>query len=342
MCGSVAMPHSIGVTAFDRFTQRNRLGRAVAISDDRVRDGWDGLMGDTLLKILPVILGFVGGFLLRRFGVAEQRDGDFLFRLVFYVCLPALMFTSLSTVRITAALAVFPLSSALFTVAGFVLATLAAHRVRWSSPQAAVMISGCMIANSGFELPFIQALYGADGIVRIAAFDAMNTALTFTWAYLMAVRGNPNRRRGGGALAGRLARSPALWAIALGVTVNLLGVPVPAPVHDSLAVFGQATGFIIPLAVGLLFQPSAGQLGKAAVMIGVRLIAGMVVAIGLILAFDLQGLDRTIMLLLGVAPIGFSTVTFASLEKLDEQLAVTALSLSLSLSLVLSMVVTVL
>ena len=47
------------------------------------------------------------------------------------------------------------------------------------------------------------------------------------------------------------------------------------------------------------------------------------------------------MLLLGIAPIGFSTVTFASLEKLDEQLAVTALSLSLSLSLVLSMVVTV-
>lgn len=48
------------------------------------------------------------------------------------------------------------------------------------------------------------------------------------------------------------------------------------------------------------------------------------------------------MLLLGIAPIGFSTVTFASLENLDERLAVTALSLSLSLGLVLSMVVTLL
>jgi predicted permease len=292
------------------------------------------------LKILPVMLGFVGGFLLRRFRVAEHRDGDFLFRLVFYVCLPALMFTSLSTVRISPALAVFPLSSVLFTVVGFVLAWLTARRVRWSPIQSAVMISGCMIANSGFELPFIQALYGAEGIARIAAFDAMNTALTFTWAYLMAARGNPDRQRGGGALAGRLARSPALWAIAIGVAVNLIGVDVPAPIHDSLSVFGAATGFIIPLAVGILFQPSGGQLGKAAVMIGVRLTAGLLVAVGLILAFDLQGLDRTIMLLLGVAPIGFSTVTFASLEKLDDQLAVTALSLSLSLSLVLSMAVT--
>lgn len=298
-------------------------------------------MGDTLLKILPVLLGFVGGFLLRRFGVAQHRDGDFLFRLVFSICLPALIFTSLSTVQITAALAVYPLSSVLFTVVGFGLATLVSWRTRWSPTQTAVMVTGCMIANSGFELPFIQALYGAEGVVRIAAFDAVNTALTFSWAYLMAARGNPNRRRGGAALMKRLVRSPALWAIALGAAVNLLGVPVPTPIHDSLTVFGSATAIIIPLAVGILFQPSAGQFGKAAVMIGVRLVAGMTVALGLILAFDLHGLDRTIMLLLGIAPIGFSTVTFASLEKLDERLAVTALSLSLSLSLVLSMVVTV-
>lgn len=298
-------------------------------------------MGDTVIKILPVILGFIGGFMLRRFGVAQQRDGDFLFRLVFYVCLPALMFTALSTVQITAALAVFPLSSALFTVVGFALAMLAFRRTRWPPQQRAVLISGCMIANSGFELPFIQALYGAEGIARIAAFDAVNTALTFTWVYLMAVRGNPSRRHGGGAMVLRLARSPALWGIALGLFVNLVGLPVATPIHDSLAVFGAATGFIIPLAVGILFQPGGGPVRKAALMMGVKLAAGLIVAAGLILAFDLQGLDRTIMLLLGVAPIGFSTVTFASLEKLDDQLAVTALSLSLSLSLVLSMVVTV-
>lgn len=298
-------------------------------------------MGETLLKILPVLLGFVGGFALRRFRVAQHRDGDFLFRLVFMVFLPALIFTSLSTVQITAALAVYPLSSALFTVVGFGLAVLTARHTRWPPTQRAVMITGCMITNSGFELPFIQALYGAQGVVRIAAFDAVNTALTFSWAYLMAARGNPDRRRGGGALMKRLALSPALWAIALGASVNLLGLRVPAPINDSLAVFGSATAIVIPLAVGILFQPSAGQLGKAALMIGVRLAAGLLVAVGLILAFDLQGLDRTIMLLLGIAPIGFSTVTFASLEKLDEPLAVTGLSLSLSLSLVLSMAVTV-
>lgn len=149
-------------------------------------------------------------------------------------------------------------------------------------------------------------------------------------------------RSGGGAAArwwdGWPAARPSI-RIAIGVAVNLAGVSVPVPVHDSLALFGAATTFIIPLAVGILFEPTGGELGKAALIVGVRLTAGLLVAVGLILAFDLQGIDRTIMLLLGIAPIGFSTVTFASLERLDERSRSASLSLSLSLSLVLSMVV---
>jgi predicted permease len=50
-------------------------------------------------------------------------------------------------------------------------------------------------------------------------------------------------------------------------------------------------------------------------------------------------MDRTIILLLGVAPVAFVTVTFASLENLDVDLATAVLSLSLAASLVLSLAV---
>ena len=51
-------------------------------------------------------------------------------------------------------------------------------------------------------------------------------------------------------------------------------------------------------------------------------------------------MDRTILLLLAVAPIGFVTVTFASLERLAVRLAGNALSLSMVGSFVLSFLVT--
>jgi predicted permease len=59
-----------------------------------------------------------------------------------------------------------------------------------------------------------------------------------------------------------------------------------------------------------------------------------------VLVFRLDGIDRTVILLIGVAPVGFVSVTFASLENLDVRLAVNALSLSLVSSLVLSLGIT--
>ena len=53
----------------------------------------------------------------------------------------------------------------------------------------------------------------------------------------------------------------------------------------------------------------------------------------------LHGIDRTIILLLGVAPLAFASVTFASLENLDVRLATSALSLSLATSMILSLLI---
>jgi predicted permease len=298
-------------------------------------------MGETLVKLLPVVLGFVAGYLLRRSGVADHGDGDFLFKLMFYICVPAIMFTSLSSVTLSAALAVFPLAAVAAVSTGFLVGRLVAWRVNWPPIQIAVLMCSCMVVNTGFELPFIQALYGAEGIARIAAFDAVNTTLTFTVVYYIAARGNP-QHNGGSILLNRLARSPALYAIIAGLLVNLFGVRVPTGITSALSVFGSASAVIITLGVGILFEPLRRGSGKAILAAGLRLATGFLIALVFVLAFDLQGIDRAVILLLGVAPVGFVAVTFASLENLDTKLAVNTLSVSLVVSLVLSLGVTLL
>ena len=54
------------------------------------------------------------------------------------------------------------------------------------------------------------------------------------------------------------------------------------------------------------------------------------------LAFGLTGVDRAVLLLLGVSPVAFVTVAFASLENLDTKLATSTLSLAMAARLVLS------
>jgi predicted permease len=291
-----------------------------------------------MLRLLPVVVGIGAGILLRRLAAVDRSAGELVFRLVFYVCIPALMFRSLATVTITGELLVFLLTPPVVVALGYLLAVPVAHRMGLNPRQAAVFVVASMMINSGFMLPFIQALYGAEGVARVAAFDAVNTVLTFTWAYHRAARGNPEHQ-GESMLVSRVLRSPPLYGIAAGLAVNLSGLPVPAAVGDVASTFGSATALLIPLGIGILFTPVPEDLSRAARVVAVRLVAGLVVGVGVIALFGLGGMDRTIMLLLSVAPVAFVTVTFATLENLDTRLATAALSLSLATSTALALAI---
>ena len=64
--------------------------------------------GEVLLKLLPVVIGMAAGFALRRIGLVDHRDGEGVFKLVLYVFLPAVMFTSLSTITPERRFAIYP------------------------------------------------------------------------------------------------------------------------------------------------------------------------------------------------------------------------------------------
>lgn len=291
-----------------------------------------------LLTLLPVVGGLAAGFVLRRLGLVQQRDGESVFKLVFYLFVPAVTFMSLSTVDLEPSLALYPAAAALMIAVCYVGARVMAAKARLEPVQAAVAVSGCMVVNTAFQLPFVQVLYGTDGVARIAAFDIVNTIATFTLAYLVAARGNP-AHTGGPLRLDRLVRNPALYAIAAGLLVNLSGVNVPDVIAGPVTTLGAVTPVLIPIGVGILFDPIGNGLRTAALMVATRLITGLAVAIALVFLLGLTGMDRTVLLLIGVAPVVFAGVAFASLENLDIRLATTALSMSLVVSVVISLLV---
>jgi predicted permease len=250
-------------------------------------------MMDTLVKLLPALGGIAAGYVLRRRGIADDRDGDFMFALIINVFLPALAFTSLSRARIDEQLAVFPLAALFIVSVGHLSARLVARRGPFIGTQAVVLVCCCMNVNTGFILPFVQGLFGADGVARIAAFDAVNTTLTFTWTAYVAARGNPRYVPGPRTMMlRRFVTSPPLYGIAAGLSV------------------------------------SATRVGS-----------GLAVAVAFVLVFGLTGADRTVMLLMGVAPTPFFVVAFATMENLDVRLAVNVLSLSMLASLPMALAV---
>jgi predicted permease len=138
-------------------------------------------------------------------------------------------------------------------------------------------------------------------------------------------------------MAKRFATSPPLYAIAAGLLVSAFGLHVPVAIGHPLALIGAPTGILMAIAVGIQFEPPGKGVTKAALVYAGRLASALAVAVVVILAFGLTGADRTVLLLLGVAPTPFFIVAFATTENLDVRLTVNTVSLSMLTSLPLAL-----
>ena len=83
-------------------------------------------MIDTVVKLLPALLGIAVGYTLRLRGIAEDRDADYMFRLIVNVFLPALAFTALSRVTLDRNLAIFPATALAMVTVGYLAGRLLA------------------------------------------------------------------------------------------------------------------------------------------------------------------------------------------------------------------------
>ena len=287
------------------------------------------------LTLAPVVAGFLTGALLRRIGVASGDDGRFLLLLNLLVCMPALMLRSLTQVPLSVEFAIFPLSALVMVSVGRMIGG-AASRSMHVDHDRAILIMGFMVVNAAFALPFVETVYGAAGVARLAAFDAVNNALVMTWVYAVAVRANPEASHRPSRAFWFVLRTPPIYAVAAGLLLNVTGTTIPGWIAGSVDAFAAASPLLISVGTGLLFLPRRHPAGRALVAATARPVAGLCVATLLTLALGLDGVDRGVLLLLGAAPMGFVLVTFASLEELDAELAAQCLTLSLLTGFLLS------
>ncbi|UCG53236.1 MAG: AEC family transporter [Candidatus Latescibacterota bacterium] len=289
-------------------------------------------MSEILLKLSPVFLTFALGVLLRRTRVLRKEDGGLLLKIVFYLALPSLILLSVPDIEISRDLVVLPIIAVVIVlVTG--LAALLFFRPRASErPLFGVTIVGSMIMNTNFLYPFILVVYGSAGFATAVVFDVGNASLVLTLVYYIACRFGSGGSGSKNALR-RLIASPPLWALAAGLILNVAGVTIGSHVRTFLTSIGNLLIPLVMLALGVYFSP---RLVRWPLLLGVLLIrsgGGLILAFLFTSLFGLEGLTRSIVLICGAAPIGYNTLVFSSLAKLDVEFAASLLSTSILLGL---------
>lgn len=291
-------------------------------------------MQEILARILPIIALFALGYILNRLSVFNSSSADAFLKLIFYVSTPALILYSITGIELTKSylyLAMLPVCvTAVIAIVSFILIRI----LKLERKKAGVFLVGTMIMNTVFTFPLIFAGLGQEGLARILLFDFGNAIIVFSLVYYIACRyGEVSKNKL--AMLKKIAFSPPLWALLIAITLNLLNVKLPETASALFQTAGSITFPLVMISLGIYFTPKIANYRLLLLAIAVRMGLGMLLGLLFAYLFNLQGLDRIIALIGASAPIGYTTLTYSSLENLDKEFAASIISFSILIGFVL-------
>jgi len=298
------------------------------------------LFVDILTIVLPVFLVIVLGYLLKRL---ELIDATFLFqtnRLVYYICLPLLLFYKIGTADFFANFnGALVIGSALAIAAGFLLSYGYAALRGYPPAARGAFSQGAFRGNLAYMgLAIVFNAYGEAGFTRagiLMGFLVPVLNLFAVLALLLPHRGNDG---GQGAVfwVKQLVGNPLIIASFAGIAWSYLQLPVPVILDRSLHI---ATGMTLPLALiaiggSFSLEKLKGDLVRAAFATGFKLIWLPLIAAGLLILIGVGGQDLAIGVLFAGTPTATATYIMAHQLKGDAELAGSIVMMSTALSVV--------
>jgi hypothetical protein len=285
-------------------------------------------------NLLPIILFFFIGVLFRTLKLCEERDGQFLLKLVFYLFLPAMCFVAIIETEFTREMLSLPLIPIVPVSINFLVIRWLLRYRSQTRPVSGVFYCAGMILNTGFMLPFFTASYGLEGFSRGILFDIGNVFFIFTVIYFVAVQYGHSKVISKKLILKKFLVMPPLLAFLIALIVIKFSIAIPENITIFLDYASQPTIPMIMLSLGLLFSPRLENLKKVFALVSIRLIGGLIIGIALFYLLPLDHISKKVVLLACIAPAGYNTLVFAALEKHDERFAATVVSVSLLLSLI--------
>ncbi|MHA1599628.1 MAG: AEC family transporter [Alphaproteobacteria bacterium] len=215
---------------------------------------------------LPIVLMIGGGYVLQR---RLALDVATLSRLTVYGTLPCLLVVSLATAPLPAAevgaLVYFTIGQFFIFLALGWIAAVAFRLPVEMRPVLALAAPFAYVANYG--IPLVELSLGPAWVPYQAIITAVLTVLIFVLAPVMLNTGAGDLRRS----AVAVLRTPVLPAVAIGLALNILDIPLPRFLEFPLRLVGNANTPVALIALGAMLPTGQWLAARSAVSLGVAL-----------------------------------------------------------------------
>jgi predicted permease len=291
---------------------------------------------DFIINLAPLLGFFVVGIIFKSLKIFGKRDGLVLLRFVFYWFIPALTLQTVMKSEINSELIILPFAPLVPVIMCFLIVLLVLKFFpQPSNAVTGVLFVGSMAMNSGFVMPFINAAYGIEGLSKAILFDLGNLFLIYTFVFYIVVGYGENKNIHTIDMFKKFLGIPTIWAFFIGLAIAYYKPIIPIEVEDFLFYASAPTLPMIMMSLGLAFCPEKSYIPKAIKIIFIRMFCGL--AIGLFLAQILPvcEISKRVIVICCASPCSFNTLIFSALEKLEENLAATVVSMSILLGIVM-------
>ena len=298
-------------------------------------------MNSISAKITSIIFLFLLGYILKRINFLTKDHASLFLKIVMYVALPALIIPSVASMELSLSLLRLPFIAILIMLILFSFSFFIIKLFSASKQTTGTFLLSVMIMNLSFVLPFFLAVAGEETIPYFLFFNLGHDILLFSFVYTLACY--YGRKEGIGfdwkRTIKKLLSLPPLWALLVGLFLNFTNTPVPSLLEPTLTIIG---GLLVPLALLALgvyfeFQIKKPILFTTALLL--RMGVGFLLGLFFIWLFSLEGIEKLVVLLCSLAPIGFNTLVFSSLENLDKETAAQFVSFALFVGMIVYSIV---
>lgn len=293
---------------------------------------------DIINIVLPVFSVIALGWLLRRWGLIDAQFLKQTNRLVYYVCLPLLLFYKIGTAdffaNFNARLIIGSVAAVAITFVGSYYYSVFRN---YSADSKGVFSQGAFRGNIAYMgLAITLNAYGESGLTKagilmgfLVPFLNLFAILALLWPHR-----EDGETHGGRFWFQQIALNPLILASFLGILWSFLDLPIPLVFDRSLKI---ATGMTLPLALlaiggGFSLEKLRGDLVKATLASGIKTIWMPILVALLLISMGVTGIDLGIGVLIAGTPAATANYIMADQLKGDAELAGTIVMLSTLMS----------
>ena len=287
------------------------------------------------ITIISIVLMIGLGYFLKRIDFLSEKDIDPLNKIVMYILMPCMIFSALysADMSLLPTLGILPFVILTASIGSGVISYIVLKRLHYDDKKIWSVLVTVMIANTAFMgYPVNLGVYGHPGFLRAIFCDLATTCMFLLLSFVLVLKFGGTVKRA----FREILLVPPLWAVVLGISFNLLNIPIGPVLDKTVNYLADGAIPLIMISLGLSIELGGLARSKAMVIFTSIVKLGVFPLIALIVVslLGLTGLQHDVGIIEAAMPSGMLSLLLAITYKLDYELTSDCILINTVISLI--------